>query len=203
LASERRVQITDVRTLRALASPTRYRLLGHLMAFGAATASECATAVGASPSNCSYHLRELDRFGLVERVPAGTDPGPSADGRDRPWRPTVTGYGTGPADDAPNPDPSALVAARGLGHLGVDDSAGLAHAAIDVHDALPLEWRRAETLSTYGLVVTADELRTLATQVDAVLRPFIGLTRATIPVGAEPVHVAFQAFRRPNPGVAS
>ena len=40
------------------------------MALGAQTASECAAVVGASPSNCSYHLRELERFGLVERVAA-------------------------------------------------------------------------------------------------------------------------------------
>ena len=36
-----------------------YRIIGHLMAVGSQTASECAEAVGASPSNCSYHLREL------------------------------------------------------------------------------------------------------------------------------------------------
>src|SRR5215212_6210796 len=95
MTAERRVRITDVDTLRGLANPIRYRILGHLMATGPQTASECAAVVGASASNCSYHLRELARFGLVERV-AGSVNG---DGRDRPWRPAVTGYGSGPADD--------------------------------------------------------------------------------------------------------
>ena len=198
MAPERRIQITDARMLRALASPIRYRILGHLMALGAQTASECAAAVGASPSNCSYHLRELARFGLVERVPesaGGVDrPG---DGRDRPWRPTVTGYGTGPADDEPVLDQAASVAARGLSHLGVDDSAALAHAAVEAHDALPAEWRRAEVLSTYGLRVTADELRGLVGAIDALLRPFIALTRTDPPEDAQPVHVIVDAFRRP------
>ena len=127
MTEERRIQITDVRVLRALANPIRYRILGHLMSSGAQTASECAAIVGASPSNCSYHLRELERFGLVERA-AGDDSAP--DGRDRPWRPTVTGYGTGPAA-LPDADPAAIVATEALSHLGIDDNAALAHAAID------------------------------------------------------------------------
>ncbi|MBA2719668.1 MAG: helix-turn-helix transcriptional regulator, partial [Chloroflexi bacterium] len=55
VAAEVRRQITDVRVLRALANPIRYRLFGHLMAVGTQTASECAAVVGATPSNCSYH----------------------------------------------------------------------------------------------------------------------------------------------------
>src|SRR3954449_12662435 len=128
MAGERRVRITDVSTLRGLANPIRYRILGHLMATGPQTASECAAVVGASASNCSYHLRELARFGLVERVTGSTNGG---DGRGRPWRPAVTGYGSGPADDvaAESSDPAVEVATRHLSHLGVDDNAALAHAA--------------------------------------------------------------------------
>ncbi|MFL5727016.1 MAG: winged helix-turn-helix domain-containing protein [Chloroflexota bacterium] len=201
MAGERRVRITDVSTLRGLANPIRYRILGHLMATGPQTASECAAVVGASPSNCSYHLRELARFGLVERI---TGPGPGGDGRDRPWRPAITGYGSGPADEADreSADPAVEVAARHLSHLGVDDSAALAHAAIDEHARLPEAWQRAETLSTYGLRLTADELATVVASVDAVLRPFIGLTRDAAPADAERVHVVFDAFRRPAPLVA-
>jgi len=63
-----RRRVTDIDALRTLAHPIRYRILGHLMAVGPQTASECAAVVGETPSNCSYHLRELARFGLVERV---------------------------------------------------------------------------------------------------------------------------------------
>ena len=198
MAEERRIQITDVRVLRALANPIRYRILGHLMSSGAQTASECAEIVGASPSNCSYHLRELQRFGLVERAARDdTD----RDGRDRPWRPTVTGYGTGPADVAADPDPAAMVAARALSHLGIDDNAALAHAAIDAHAEQPAAWQLAEVLSTYGLLVSADELTTLSAAVDGLLRPYIGLTRSDAPADAERVHVVFDAFRRPAAGL--
>jgi DNA-binding transcriptional ArsR family regulator len=196
MANEDRRQVTDVRALRALANPIRYRLLGHLMALGPQTASECAEAVGASPSNCSYHLLELARYGLVERSPAE----PGADGRDRPWRPAATGLSYGPADDAAaTPVEAAL--GRQLLHAGIDHDADLAHRAADAHDDQPPDWRAAETISTFGLLVTPGELTTITTAIDAILRPFIGLTREDAPDTARPVHVVLEAFRRPvGPG---
>ena len=191
---ERR-HVHDVRTMRALANPIRYRLFGHLMAVGPQTASECAEVVGASPSNCSYHLRELARFGLVERVRSGKRTG-AADGRDRPWRPTATGFSFGPVDGVFGAGVEG-VASRHLVHAGIDQDAALAHAAVDAHDEQPAAWQKAETIATYGLRVTAAELIALTTAVDAVLRPFIGLTRADAPDDARPVHVVFEAFQRP------
>ncbi len=193
MASEIRRQVTDVRALRALANPIRYRLLGHLMALGAQTASECAEAVGASPSNCSYHLRELARFGLVERSPAVA----GADGRDRPWQPSATGLRYGRSDDeAATPVEAAL--SRQLLHAGIEHNAELAHGATDAHDGQPAEWRAAETMSTYGLLVTASELATITDAIDAIVRPWIGLTRSFVPAGARPVHLLLQAFVRPG-----
>ena len=43
------------------------------------TASEAAQICGLSPSAMSYHLRALEKAGIVERED-------SADGRERPWR---------------------------------------------------------------------------------------------------------------------
>jgi hypothetical protein len=175
-------------------------MLGHLMAVGAQTASACAAVVGASPSNCSYHLRELARFGLVERVgPGGTgrcERAAGGDGRDRPWRPTATGLHYGRPDGEASTPVEAAVQRR-LVHAGIDQDASLAHAAVDAHDTQPADWQAAETLSTFGLNVTATELSTLAAAVDAILRPYILLTRENAPAGAAPVHVVFEAFRRP------
>ena len=53
-------------------------------------------------------------------------------------------------------------------------------------------------LATFGLVVTAEELATLSAAVDALLRPYIGLTREEGPPDAERVHVVFNAVRRPG-----
>jgi DNA-binding MarR family transcriptional regulator len=193
MTAERRRHITDVRALRALANPIRYRLLGHLMALGAQTASECAGAVGASPSNCSYHLRELARYGLVERAPAPA----GSDGRDRPWRPVATGLRYGrTASEGATPVEAALT--RELLHAEIAIDADLAHRAADAHDDQPADWRAAETMSTYGLLVTAAELTTITAAIDAVVRPWIGLTRAAVPDGVRPVHVQLAAFLRPT-----
>ena len=78
-------RIDDPGALKALAHPLRVALLAHLVAAGPATASACAEAVGASASNCSWHLRRLAAAGFVEPVDAG-------DGRERPWRSTDTGF---------------------------------------------------------------------------------------------------------------
>jgi DNA-binding transcriptional ArsR family regulator len=66
--------------MKALAHPARLAALDALGEGREVTATECAEAAGISPSAMSYHLRALERWGFVERVP------PSEDGRERPWR---------------------------------------------------------------------------------------------------------------------
>src|SRR3984885_7567898 len=90
---EQRRRISDPKALRALAHPLRLDLLDRLMSFGEQTAAQCAEAVGSTASNCSYHLRALERVGLVEAVS-------SSDRRERPWQATSTGLEFGPADPA-------------------------------------------------------------------------------------------------------
>jgi DNA-binding MarR family transcriptional regulator len=192
MAAEARRQVTDIRALRALADPVRYRILGHLMAVGPQTASQCAEIVGATASNCSYHLRELAKFGLVERVE-----GSAGDGRERPWRPTATGFSYG-VEDGERADPVAELANRQLLHVGVDDEARLAHEAVEGHGDQPPAWQQAETMATYGLLVDPEELTALSQSIDALLRPYIALVRAAAPPDARAVHASFTAFRRPS-----
>ncbi len=192
MPAEARRHVTDVRVMRALANPVRYRIFGHLMGAGPQTASECAQVVGATASNCSYHLRELARYGLIERVAEA--PG---DARERPWRTTGTGFSFHPSETDRDDPATRLVSGR-LVHLGIDDDAALAHASADAHDDLPRPWRDAEALNSYGILVSAEELVALVARVDAVVRPFIALTREDAPPDACAVHVTFQAFRRPG-----
>lgn len=191
MAPEARKQINDVRALRALADPVRYRILGHLMAVGPQTASQCADVVGATASNCSYHLRELAKHGLVERVEAA-----AGDGRERPWRPAATGFSYGVRDGEPA-EPVAVLVNRRLLHVGIDDEAGLAHAAVERHDDLPPEWQAAETMATYGLLVDPVELTELTAAIDRLVRPYLALTRENAPIASRAVHVGLRAFVRP------
>jgi DNA-binding transcriptional ArsR family regulator len=80
VAKKERVVITDPRAIRALAHPARQRIIDELYNGRVLTATECAEMAGLTPSAMSYHLRALERWGIIERAEA------SGDGRERPWR---------------------------------------------------------------------------------------------------------------------
>jgi DNA-binding transcriptional ArsR family regulator len=80
VAKKKRVVISDPRAIRALAHPARQRVIDELYNGKVLTATECAELAGLTPSAMSYHLRALERWGILERAEA------SADGRERPWR---------------------------------------------------------------------------------------------------------------------
>ncbi|WP_232733957.1 helix-turn-helix domain-containing protein [Kitasatospora sp. CB02891] len=58
--------------------PVRIALLDLLAEAGTVTSTGAAARLGLSSGLCSFHLRQLARYGLVEEVPQG--------GRARPWR---------------------------------------------------------------------------------------------------------------------
>lgn len=72
-------EVRDPRELRALAHPVRLRLLEELATLGEATATQLGDRIGESPANCSWHLRQLARYGFIEEAAGGA-------GRQRPWR---------------------------------------------------------------------------------------------------------------------
>ena len=126
--TERRTEVTDGAVLAAMAHPLRVALLYQLNALGSRTASQCAQALGETPANCSYHLRQLAKVGLVARDEAGN-------GRERPWRPVYTGLDLHPAVD--DPDPEVVTAARAT-------RAALANAEIEEHARLARQYLRLE-----------------------------------------------------------
>src|SRR5688572_5797971 len=93
ISSAGRRVVRDLDALRALSHPQRSAILKFLMAGRPRTATECAAVVGASPSACSYHLRELERFGFVVRDDSPT--GGTVDGRRRHWRAAAVGFTLG------------------------------------------------------------------------------------------------------------
>lgn len=72
-------QITDARTIRALAHPLRLRILDVLGEHGPLSATQVSEHVAESPQSCSFHLRTLARYGYVEDAGGG-------EGRNRPWK---------------------------------------------------------------------------------------------------------------------
>jgi DNA-binding transcriptional ArsR family regulator len=182
--------------LAALAHPLRLDLLNHLMSSGPATASQCARAVGDTPSNCSYHLRYLARHGLVEPAleaepvedsqegregQEGREATGQRDNRERPWRATITGFSFG---SGPQTKTLAAITLQRDHRLARDYLARVDH----VDEA----WREAGGLANYTLRMTPTELAELYQRLDALIRPFIAATRGA--VDGELVHLGLNAF---------
>lgn len=84
---EKKVEITDPKAIRALAHAARLEVISELYSTQASrTATELAAQTGLTPSAMSYHLRALQKWGIV--VPAAT----AGDARERRWKAAGTDF---------------------------------------------------------------------------------------------------------------
>jgi DNA-binding transcriptional ArsR family regulator len=90
----RDIRLDDPAALRALAHPARLTVVDELYQGYERTASELAELTGLTPSAMSYHLRALERWGIVERADR------RGDARERPWR--AAGRSLSLVSDAPS-----------------------------------------------------------------------------------------------------
>jgi DNA-binding transcriptional ArsR family regulator len=170
---ERSIELRDLGALRALAHPRRLKLLGLLRREGPLTATQASTLLaGESSGSCSYHLRQLAKYGLVEEAPGGR-------GRQRPWR--ATSLFTSWPDVAPTPELAAATAEFEL-LITEQHFERLARWIVSRH-AEPVEWQEAASFGDVLLYLTAAELaelrgdleqlaeRYLARVIDPTLRP--------------------------------
>lgn len=74
------VTLDDPRAIRALAHEARQQVIVELYGGEVLTATEAARICQVTPSAMSYHLRALQKWGIVERDDSATD------GRERRWR---------------------------------------------------------------------------------------------------------------------
>jgi DNA-binding transcriptional ArsR family regulator len=78
-ARQERVVLRDPRAIKALAHPARLAVIDEFFAGRRLTATECAEIAGLSASAMSYHLRALEKWGIIRRSET------TGDGRERPW----------------------------------------------------------------------------------------------------------------------
>jgi DNA-binding transcriptional ArsR family regulator len=180
-------ELTDPRTMRALAHPVRLALLEALADAGTLTATEAGERVGESPANASFHLRQLAKYGFVEEAEGGT-------GRRRPWR--LKHLGLRYSDV--HADPATASAARALDRVVRDRYLARAQRALEERQALPEEWRAVTGANQARLYLTPDELRELDADIVALIleRHADRRTRdADLPAGAERVEILTFAYR--------
>jgi hypothetical protein len=174
------VKLTDPETMRALAHPARIALWQHLLLEGPATATECAPVADLSPSACSYHLRQLARFGFVEQ-----DQASAANARERPWRAVISSTTVEDLDD-----PVAVMAARLLDYSLEERWQAVRSRYENSKQDYPAEWRQAAGGDRSVLYATAEELAALREQIRELYRPLIRLSGQERPDGARPVQGA-------------
>jgi len=104
-----------------------------------------------------------------------------------------------PLDD---PDPEVVTAATAtrasLANIEMEEHLRLARQYLRLEPRASKAWRDAASMASYSLRLTPEELESLAKALDAAIRPFIGLTRNDPPESAQPVHLDFKAFLRPE-----
>ena len=178
--------ITDARTLRALAHPVRIALLEELVLGGALTATELGERIGESPTTCSFHLRQLAKYGFVEE--AG-----GSKGRARPWRLTSIGMSFPSTHD----DPATELAASVLSRLVWDRQIDRYRTWVENKAAYPRAWRDAADESEYLFYLTPAELKKLNQEItDLVLAQYQGRLAdpAQRPPGSAPVELLTFSF---------
>ncbi|WP_437583554.1 ArsR/SmtB family transcription factor [Paramicrobacterium sp. CJ85] len=78
---DRPIHLRDAEAMRVMSHPARQRVVNLMFADQQPhTSTELSELTGLTPSAMSYHLRALEKVGLVERVDA------EGDSRTRPWR---------------------------------------------------------------------------------------------------------------------
>jgi DNA-binding transcriptional ArsR family regulator len=143
-------RLTDPKALRALAHPIRLRLVGLLRIHGQLTATQASEILGESSASCSFHLRQLAKYGLVEEAGGGQR-------RERPWRATAMFTDWPDVTD----DPKVADAADLL--TGVIAEQWFEHVMrwIEARSDEPDEWQQAAIFTDSALYVTASELTDL------------------------------------------
>ncbi len=163
-----------------LAHPVRAALLELVTELGTVTSTEAARRLGHSSGLCSFHLRQLARYGYLEEAPG-------AHGRVRPWQLPATRTGS-PGPCAAAPAAPLDVLARELEDEGY--RRWLQHRA-----EAPAHWR-SDAADSAVLYLTPDELGQVAAELRNVLRRYAVREHrpADRPVGAGPVGVITRLF---------
>lgn len=185
-------QLTDPVTMRALAHPIRLALIEALTMEGELTATAAGEIVGESPASCSFHLRQLAKYGFVEETGGGT-------GRQRPWR--MTTIGTRIEVSASTPPETALAAGR-LSRMYHERALDRLRQWWDSEASFPAEWREVAGSNETVWWVTPDELRELNERLDQLVyayRDRLGGTGER-PEGSLPVEFLTFTFPMRAPG---
>ncbi len=182
--------VSDARRLRALTHPVRLALIGKLVLHGPLTAAAASELIGEPPSTCSFHFRQLAKYGVVEEAGGGK-------GRAKPWQMTTTGFSITTADD-----PESKVAEDALHRMVREQQIEGYRTWLNTRSTYPQRWQDAGDDSAYVFHLTVEELEQLTSELTAILMPLF-LERmadpAQRPAGSVPVRVLLLSHPTAHP----
>jgi DNA-binding Lrp family transcriptional regulator len=186
-------RLEDPQTLRALAHPIRISLLELMSREGSVTVTRAAEVLGESTASCSYHVRQLAKYGYVE--PAG-----GGHGRERPWKRAMRGQ----SFDETSADPETRAAAEALTAVVVQRHMTRIARWLDGRHREPPEWREVTGFSDRMLYITPEELADLDRRILAVVTESGYDDRiddpALRPPGARAISLMVYGVPMPDPG---
>ncbi|MGH3661358.1 MAG: helix-turn-helix domain-containing protein [Micromonosporaceae bacterium] len=188
-------RLSDAKTLRALSHPVRLALMEVLVTSGPLTATEAGELIGESPTTCSFHLRQLAKYGFVEEAGGGR-------GRQRPWRRTHLGWSV---DKQHNPQ--FELASQALDRVLLERYWQRVSRWVETFPSYPQKWKEASDLSQYGFFLTAEELAELTADYHEVMRRHFERFKERYndpskrPPGARAVEVLTFAYPAEFPGI--
>jgi DNA-binding transcriptional ArsR family regulator len=178
--------VLDARLLRALAHPMRNRILGLLRLNGPATATTLADRLGVNTGATSYHLRQLADAGLV------LEDDSRGNARDRWWKAAhrSTYFDQNELmETEPELTQSFL---HGIAQIYAENM----FRAVDELQTQTPEWRDASILTDFAFHLTADQLKAMKDELQAVLDKYSTDLTEPLAEGAELVSVQIQAHPR-------
>lgn len=189
LPEDSAVTITDADALQAMASPIRMRILGVLRVKGAQTVGMIGGQLGEAPGAISYHLGQLSRAGLAEKVES-----PDKDRRKSWWRACQSAIRLG---DTKNDDEAGSKAADMFRRSAALSYEMAYERFLDRMPELPKEWTDACTSDDHVLRMTPEEMRAMVDDLNEVIRRWQLRTEQhdEDEREAETVAVTLQAFR--------
>ncbi|GIF50812.1 DNA-binding transcriptional ArsR family regulator [Asanoa ferruginea] len=180
------MELSDPKAIRALAHPLRLDLLDLLVTISPATAAQCGRILGVSQANCSFHLRQLAKYGFVE------DAGPGRDRRERQWR-------------VPDPRPTVRITEGSDAVLRHQlERVVVERETAAILDYLERKDDESPALPKAGImtalaVVSADDVAEIREKWKALLEPYLARTEASSHLRPGQRHVRYFLAATPLP----
>jgi len=175
-------------SLKSLAHPLRVRIYDELSAYGPLTASGLAERLGESSGATSYHLRQLERTGLVrEDTTRGK-------GRERWWERTPGSIAIPDARSLPpgSADRLAVKLVEDESYRSRDRN--FREFLSEGDQVFGADWLDIATSDTINLRLTPEQLHGLVAEIDVVLLKYIDAYKKSPTPGSRPVQIQINAF---------